>query len=106
ALLLIPVLLYGPRIDDFLALDDFIWLHAVSAHSLPDALGRAFVFPERTPTDVPTPFWRPLIDIYFIGAWRLFGLDPRPYHAVNVALHAADALLVAGLAWQLCGSRR
>ena len=29
--------------------------------------------------------------------YRLFGLDPRPYHATNVVLHRLNTLLVLWL---------
>jgi hypothetical protein len=96
--------LYWPYLDDFFALDDFIWLQSATNGDVADYLRGAFSFPTGSAVDVPTPFWRPLVDVYFFAAWRLFGDEPWPYHAVNVALHAGVALLLAVLVRQLSSS--
>src|SRR5262249_32022622 len=40
---------------------------------------------------------RPLASLSFAATYAAFGLDPRGWRAVNVALHAACALLLLGL---------
>ena len=97
--------LYWPILTDFFALDDYIWLQAASNPNPADFFRRAFSFPAGTVFDVSTPFWRPAVDAYFFAAWRIFGLDPLPYHITNVALHGAIASLLALLLWQLTSSR-
>jgi len=37
---------------------------------------------------------RPLVVLTWALDWRLWGLDPRGYHAVNLFVHAANAVLV------------
>jgi hypothetical protein len=96
---------YAPFLRDFFVLDDFIWLHAAQAPDPLRFLRDAAGFPEPTAYSVPTPFWRPLIDAHFFVAWRLFGMNPTPYHVANLALHAANALLLSLLVRQLTAAR-
>ena len=97
---------YWPYLNDFFALDDYIWLKEASSPSAADYFRRAFSFPTASYFDPQTPFWRPLIDAYFYFGWRVFGLNALPYHIVNVALHVAIATLTAVLVWQLSSSKR
>lgn len=57
------------------------------------------------PTE-PTPFYRPLTLLSFLLEERLHGLDPAWMHLVNLALHAAVAVLVLRLALAVSGDRR
>jgi hypothetical protein len=102
----LPLLLYSPVLHDFFALDDFIWLSQARTPDLGDFLRRAVSFPPAGATEIYTPFWRPLIDVYFFTAWRLFGLDPLPYRVINVALHGVAGVLTALLARQVLHSWR
>jgi Tfp pilus assembly protein PilF len=45
-------------------------------------------------TSIPVSRYYPLTLTSFWMQRRLWGLDPRPYHLVNIALHAANAALV------------
>jgi hypothetical protein len=92
---------YWPVLDEFFALDDFVWLQSASNPSVADLFRDAFSFPESTPVDQPTPFWRPAVDAYFFAGWRVFELSATPYHVANVTLHGANAVLAAALAWRL-----
>jgi protein O-mannosyl-transferase len=38
-------------------------------------------------------YYRPLVSLAYYGEFQLFGLQPRGYHLVNVALHVACVLL-------------
>jgi hypothetical protein len=86
-------------------LDDFIWLQAASHADAAGFFKDAFSFPPGSAFDASTPFWRPLVDTYFFAGWRVFGLEPLPYHVLNVLLHGAVASLLAVLVWQLTSSR-
>lgn len=99
------VILYAPFLRDFFVLDDFIWLRAAQTPDTAQFFRDATGFPSATAYSVPTPFWRPLIDAYFFVAWRLFGMNPAPYHIVNVAVHTANAVLLAVLVRQLTRSQ-
>lgn len=48
--------------------------------------------------------WIPLTWISFMVDVSLFGLDPGPFHLVNVALHGVNALLLFGVLWQMTGA--
>ena len=38
--------------------------------------------------------WAPLTRLSHMAAWQLFGANPRGHHAINITLHALNALLV------------
>ncbi len=42
--------------------------------------------------------WRPLVQLSYAATHVLFGFAPAVYHATNIALHAANTLLVYGIA--------
>ena len=100
----LALVLYAPVLGDFFALDDFIWLAEARAHDWGAFLRRALSFPPDGTQEIHTPFWRPLVDIYFFLAWRLFGLEPLPYRLINVALHGVLGVLTALLTRQLLRS--
>lgn len=54
----------------------------------------------------PSNYYRPL----FIGSYalvaRVWGTPPRAFHALSLGLHLVTCLLVAGLAWRICGRAR
>ncbi len=97
--------LYWPYLNDSFALDDYIWLQAASNPHPADFFRRAFSFPPSTLFNSATPFWRPAVDTYFFAAWRTYHLHAAPYHVTNVAVHAANACLLAILVWQTTSSR-
>ncbi len=106
ALIALPFVIYWRSLSDFFMLDDFIWLKAAAGHGAIDLLRRETSFSTPLdPFDYPTPYIRPLVDAYFFVTWRIFGLDPRAYHALNLALHACVGLAVAVLGWQLLRSK-
>jgi len=101
----IALAIYWTVLPTFFALDDYIWLQSASNPELGSYLYGAFSFPEGSLFDAPTPFWRPLIDVYFYVAWRVFGDDPLPYHLVNLSLHVVVAAGTGLVAYQLSRSR-
>jgi hypothetical protein len=108
ALLLVglPFLVYWQNLSDFFMMDDFIWLKAAADHGFFDLMRRETSLSFRLdPFDYPTPYWRPLVDAYFWLTYRLFGFDPRAYHASAIALHAAVGVLVALIGWRVARSR-
>ncbi|MEX2158204.1 MAG: hypothetical protein WEB04_02265 [Dehalococcoidia bacterium] len=97
--------IYWPIRDTFFILDDFAWFNAASNDSTQDYFRRAFSFPDHTPFEQATPFWRPFIDLYFFVGWRVFELDPTPWHVTNIVIHSLNAILLAILIAQLTRSR-
>ena len=63
-------------------------------------LGRVLLSPDETP-----PYYRPLNRASYLLDYQLFGMDPRGFHLVNVALQAACALALYGLGRRLFGAR-
>lgn len=85
------LLLYRPFLDAYLWADDFGWLTAGQTFDP----ASTFSFLQRT------HFYRPLIDLYFDLVTAVFGYASRPFHALNIALHIANACLVFAIAKRL-----
>ena len=77
------------------AADDYQWLLGVRGLSFGELLRRAF------DPAAQTHFYRPLIWLLFWLQTRAFGLDPRGFHAVSLALHLLNAALLGALAYRL-----
>lgn len=109
ALPVLPIVLafvvYLPRVHDYFALDDFIWLRAVAGRGVGSVTVRAFTFPAPTPFAEPTPFWRPASVLFFYFEHLFFGLHPTRYHAINIALHGIVGALGGILTARLTRSR-
>ncbi|MFN8627423.1 MAG: tetratricopeptide repeat protein [Candidatus Binatia bacterium] len=73
---------------EFVGLDDYAYVKANSEVRRPNVV-RMFDPKTRTVAD-----WTPMVTLSHAIEYRLFGLDPLPYHAVNVALHLACIVLV------------
>jgi protein O-mannosyl-transferase len=83
----------------------FVWDDEVLIVENPDtrdaaALPRVLLSPDEFP-----PYYRPLNRASYLVDYQLFGLDPRAYHAVNLALHAAAVLLLYALGRRLFARR-
>ena len=77
----------------------FIWDDASSVTASPlvrasDGLYRMWF------TSEPIDYWPVTNSMYWVE-WRLWGMNPTGYHAVNILLHAANALLFWMLLWRL-----
>ena len=79
--------------------DDFLWLEAGKNPSVLDALKEAFAFPRGA-----TPYWRPLVDLYFFAMYRVFGLNAGAYHVANLVLHLIAGATLGRLVWRLTRS--
>src|SRR5215213_2931803 len=77
------------------AADDYQWLLSVQGLGFGALVRRAF------DPAAQTHFYRPLIWLLFWLQTRAFGLDPRGFHAVSLALHLLNAALLGALAWRL-----
>jgi len=89
-LLLVAVAFAGVSGHEFLAFDDDLYVTAnelVRGGLTLDGARRAF-------TEFHAGNWHPLTWLAHMADVSFFGLDPRAHHRVNLALHAANALLV------------
>jgi hypothetical protein len=77
------------------AADDYEWLLNVRDLPFGQLIRRAFDF------GAQSHFYRPLVWLLLWAEQRAFGLDPRGYHAVSLALHLLNAALAGLLAWRL-----
>jgi hypothetical protein len=77
------------------AADDYQWLLSVRGLSFGALIRRAF------DPAAQTHFYRPLIWLLFWLQTRAFALDPRGFHAVSLALHLLNAVLLGALLYRL-----
>ncbi len=88
-LLLATLAAYLPALRAGFIWDDDHYVTGNRTLTAPDALRRIWTEPGATPQ------YYPLVFTTFWAEHRLWGLDPAGYHAVNVLLHAMNAVLVA-----------
>ena len=79
------------------AADDYQWLLNVRGLSFGEVARKAF------DPGAQSHFYRPLIWLLFWAQTRVFGLDPRGFHAVSLALHLLNAFLLGWLFYRLTG---
>lgn len=95
-ILLFVALVFMPALDDGFVFHDFIHIGAAAATPAGEYVERIF-----DPTDGGESLfdtgrlYRPLFYMTFLVNNRLFGLDPFPYHVLNLCLH----LLVVVCVW-------
>ena len=87
ALLALTIVVFLPTLRNGFIWDDDDHLTANPAMTLPGGLHKIW-------TSVTFSRYYPLTLTTFWAQRRLWGLNPLPYHAVNIALHAASAALV------------
>ncbi len=83
---------YSPVLANWFLRDDFVWL---------DEASRLLQDPERLYTARPVGHFRPIGSLAFALQYASFGLEPRGYYVVNVALHAWNAAWIVALSWTL-----
>jgi hypothetical protein len=102
ALALVAAVLYTYRelFERSFAADDYEWLLNVRDLSFGQVVRRGFDF------GAQSHFYRPLVWLLLWAEHRAFGLDPRGFHAVSLALHLLNAGLAGWLAGRLTEDRR
>src|SRR3990172_7766726 len=97
--LVVTALVYAPTLDNYFFGDDFPDLADVATKGTAQYLRDAFVVRSSS------FYWRLLTRVLYLVEYRLFGLNPVPYHAVNLALHLGVVLLVYWWAREFTGRR-
>jgi hypothetical protein len=96
------IVVYFPALPGGFLSDDYSQLrmfYGVGAHEVAARVWNTFV----SGVGPPSNQYRPLVMASFAANTLLNGTDAAAWRAVNVALHAANAALVALLSWQLAG---
>ena len=98
-LVLLVAVVYFPTLDNGFIQDDDV--HVEKNNTLASARGLAKIW--LSPQSLPQYY--PLVDSTFWIEHHLWGLDPRGYHAVNMALHAMRFCWPGGswFAWRCRG---
>ena len=91
------VIVYFRAIFAFFFEDDFNWLATTAWAFHPSRIFDLGAY---------NHFYRPVIELYFWAATPLFGGSPVLFHLFNIALHAANGLLLFLIARQLGASDR
>jgi tetratricopeptide (TPR) repeat protein len=97
-LVLLAVLAHAPALGAGFVYDDHRFIEANPALRSIDPVAYFTDPATASATDGIRPdVYRPLRTLDFAVTYALFGLDPRPWHLVNLLLHAANVLLLARL---------
>jgi hypothetical protein len=94
---------YAPALPGGFLSDDYSQLHlfyGADAREIAARVGKTFV----SGVGPPSNQYRPLTMASFAANMLASGADPAAWRLTNVLLHAANAALVALLAWQLAGA--
>ena len=100
---LAAIVVYLPALPGGFLSDDYSQLHTfygADAREVAARVGKTFV----SGVGPPSNQYRPLTMASFAANALLNGADAPAWRLVNVALHGANAALVALLSWQLAGS--
>ena len=98
-LLATVALVYAPTLNDPFAGDDYLVLAPVRALGGWELIWKSVLLRDNI------PYWRPLISPLYALEVHGFGLRPALFHAVTLALHLVNVLLVGLLAERLSGRR-
>ena len=96
------VVVYLPTLPGGFLSDDYSLLHTfygADVREVAARVGKTFV----SGVGPPSNQYRPLTMATFAANTLLNGADAAAWRVVNIALHAANAALVALLSWQLAG---
>ncbi len=85
------------RHHEFVNYDDYVYLSAIDTGVTLDAI-------ERTFTQHIVSNWIPVTWMMLLVDYELYGREPAGYHLTNVALHAANAVLLFWLLHLLTGA--
>ncbi len=77
-----------PVLGHYFFNDDFVPLADIATRSTPGYVKDLFLLRDLTPN------WRFLTGLYYLGAYRAFGLNSFPYFLISVLVHLATAGLI------------
>jgi hypothetical protein len=96
--LLAVFLVQLPVLGHYFFGDDFWPLGEIASHSTPSYVRRLFLLED------PTPNWRFLPGLVYLGEYRWFGLNPMAFLLVNLVVHTATCGLIFWLVRRAMGS--
>ncbi len=103
AIVIVPavlgVLVYQSLLGLWFWTDDFLWLRTAAESDASVAVKEAFAYPRGA-----SPYWRPLVDLYFFTMYEVFSLNATVYHVATLAIHVAAGMLLGLLALRLTKS--
>ena len=91
-------IVHAPVLDHYFFGDDFVPLADIATRSTPDYLRDLFLLRDLTPN------WRLLPGLFYLGAFRAFGLNAFPFLLANVVLHIGTAVLIFVLVRRATGA--
>ncbi|OGO49342.1 MAG: hypothetical protein A2148_00055 [Chloroflexi bacterium RBG_16_68_14] len=86
-----------PVLDHYFFGDDFVSLADISLRSTPGYIKDLLLLRDMTPN------WRFLTGLYYLGAYRAFGLNAFPYFLTSVLVHTGTATLIFWLVRRVVG---
>ena len=103
AIVIVPAVLGLLVYQSFLGLwfwtDDFLWLRTAAESDANVAVREAFAYPRGA-----SPYWRPLVDLYFFAMYNVFSLNATVYHVATLTIHVVAGMLLGLLALRLTKS--
>lgn len=94
AIILLTLVAYLPAIFAGYIWEDSYYITNNALLQRGDGLGRIWTGVVPSPANYPLPQYYPLTYTTFWIEYRLWGVQPAGYHAVNLAIHICNALLV------------
>jgi len=94
--LVVTIFIYRDALLSYFSDDDFGWLTSESS---------PFLFVDLLSLERYQHFYRPVIELYFAGGYRLFGCEAWPFHLASLFIHLSSIAALYLFAHALSGQR-